>query len=262
MTLRSLRWSTLVCIGSVALGAACGDDGGTGGAGATGGGGEASTTSSNAGGGGTGATGGAGGATTASSGGSGGGSAIAAAIDGYRIELPCENPDATSYNEGDNCNWNPALADQSGDPNWELKSETVRTIGGDPGTVYDVEIRFRGISEPKNYQGGTLVGEHFYIGGTEVVDNYNVYSIKVNDPPETYHLTRTETATGHYIVTLDYVATIPMRGGTSLTIGMYDHNTAAISNGGGVVVPDIAPAPAAYSGHFIQMDVVSVTPQQ
>lgn len=256
------RRSTLVCLSSVALiAAACGDDSATGGTGATGSGGETSTTSS-AGGQATTSTGGAGGASTTSTGGSGGATAIAAEIDGYRIELPCENPDATSYNEGDNCNWNPALADQTGDPNWELKSETLKTIGGDAGTVYDVEIRFRGISEPKNYQGGTLVGEHFYIGGTEVVDNYNVYSIKVNDPPETYHLTRTETPTGHYIVSLDYTATIPMRGGTTVTIGMYDHNTAAISNGGGVVVDGVAPAPAPYSGHFIQMDVISVTPRQ
>ncbi|NUO50393.1 MAG: hypothetical protein HOV80_16180 [Polyangiaceae bacterium] len=187
---------------------------------------------------------------------------IAAEIDGYRIELPCENADPQAYNPGDTCAWDPALADQTGDPDWELKIEVDKVIGGDPNTVYDVEMRFRGVSEPKNYQDGTVVADHFYIGGTEVLNDYNVYSITVGDPAQVYYLNRNEAATGHYMIQLDYTVTIPMRGGTTVTIGMYDHNTQAIANGEKFVVDGIPPAPDPFAGHFIQMDVVSVAPQR
>jgi hypothetical protein len=61
---------------------------------------------------------------------------------------------------------------------------------------------------------------------------------------------------------LDYTVTIPMRGGTTVTVGMYDHNGEAIPNGEKYVVDGIPSAPDPFPGHFTQMDVVTVTAQQ
>lgn len=190
----------------------------------------------------------------------GGMESIAAALEDARLELPCENPDPMAYaSDGATCNWDPdLLAMSSTVPEFALAIEREVTIGGDPGTIYAITMRFRGVSEPKNYEGGTLVGDHFYIGGTEIRNDYNIYSIEVADPAETYYLTRTETPTGHYTIAFDYEGTIRARGGTTLTLGIYDHNTVAIANWELRVVDGIPPAPAPYSGHFVHMNVVSV----
>jgi hypothetical protein len=186
---------------------------------------------------------------------------FAAPLAGYRWELPCQNKDAASYKVGDTCPWDPALlARGTAEAPWKLKIEDIKTFGGDPAVVYQVTLRFRGISEPKNYQDGTLIGDHFYVGGTEKRDDYNIYSIKVSDPPRTYHLTRHEKKTGHFTFKFDYTAPVEIRGGAQVVLGTYDHNTQAIANGEQHVVDGIAPAPQPYAGHFVQMDVVSVKP--
>lgn len=206
-------------------------------------------------------------ASASQSGSSGTGSLadVAAEIDGYRFELPCTNPDPTAYAAGDNCPWDPALLDGPNavdDPEFELKIVEEKTIAGDPATTYDVKLHVRGVSEPKNYMGGEAIGDNFYVGGTEVRDDYNIYSLHVSDPDQIYYFTRDEQPTGHRINALDYEATIPMKGGATLTMTIADHNTLAISNGFGTVVDGVPPAPDAYSGHFIQLDVVEVTVQE
>jgi hypothetical protein len=77
-----------------------------------------------------------------------------------------------------------------------------------------------------------------------------------------FQLNRNEAATGHSMIQLDYTVTIPMRGGTTVTVGMYDHNGEAIPNGEKYVVDGIPSAPDPFPGHFTQMDVVTVTAQQ
>jgi hypothetical protein len=185
----------------------------------------------------------------------------ASALSGARWELPCQNGDPAAYKPKDTCKWDPALlAKGSSESPWKLKIQEVKAFGGKPGVLYEVTLRFRGISEPKNYQGGRAIGEHFYVGGEEVRDNYNIYALEVADPPQKYYVTRDERKTGHFTFTLDYMATVQIRGGAQVTLGTYDHNDESIANGEHHVVPGIPPAPAPYAGHFIQMDVVSVKP--
>jgi hypothetical protein len=185
----------------------------------------------------------------------------ASALSGARWELPCHNRDPEAYKPKDVCKWDPALLAKgvSEDP-WKLKIEEKKTFGGKPDVIYEVTLRFRGISEPKNYQGGQPVGEHFYVGGEEVRDNYNIYVLDVADPPQKYYLTRDERKTGHFTFKFDYTATVKIRGGAQVTLGTYDHNDESIANGEHHVVPGLPPAPQPYAGHFIQMDVVSVKP--
>jgi hypothetical protein len=98
------------------------------------------------------------------------------------------------------------------------------------------------------------------VGGSEKRDDYSIYSLRVADPSQTYHLTRHERKTGHLTFKFDYTVTIKIRGGAKVTLGLYDHNKQAIANGERHVVDGIPPAPEPYAGHFVQMDVVSVKP--
>lgn len=183
----------------------------------------------------------------------------AAPLDRYRWELPCQNPDPDAYKLRDTCPWDPALLQRGrAEEPWSLKIEDIKTFGGKPDVIYEVTLRFRGVSEPKNYEGGQALGDHFYVGGQEKRDNYNIYSITVSDPPQTYYLNRDERKTGHFTFAFDYTSTIQVRGGARVTLGTYDHNQESIANGEHHVVQGIAPAPRPFAGHFIQMDVLGV----
>lgn len=188
----------------------------------------------------------------------------AGAMNGYRWELPCEDPSLR-----DTCAWDPALLDGAiDDPMYTLHREDAITFGGDPAVVYDVQIRVRGLTEPKDFSGGEVQQEYFQIDGTPGTNDYNIYSVSVGDPAHVYTLNRNAMGTGHYTFVVDYTVTIPIRGGTSVTMAMMDPNMQAIANPGGssgspdpFVVPEIPPFPDPFYGQFLQMDVLAVTPQ-
>lgn len=188
----------------------------------------------------------------------------AGAMNGYRWELPCADPSAR-----DTCPWDPAVLEGAiEDPAYTLHRELQVAFGGDPATVYDVTIRIRGLAEPKNFTDGEVQQEHFQIGGTPTVDDYNIYGIDVTDPAQSYTVNRHETPHNHFVFVMDYTVTIPIRGGATVTMKMLDPNDVAIANPGGAsgsadpyVVPEIPPFPDPFYGQFIQMDVVSVAAQ-
>lgn len=190
--------------------------------------------------------------------------AFAGEMNGYRWELPCEDP-----SQRDTCPWDPALLEGAiDDPDVTLHRETLVVFGGDPAVVYDVEIRLRGLVEPKTFTGGEVWAEHFQLGGTPDVNDYNIYAIDVADPAQRYTLNRNAMSVGHYTFVIDYTVTIPIRGGTEVRLTMIDPNNIAIANPGGssgsadpFVVPEIPPFPDPFYGQFIQMNVLSVTPQ-
>jgi hypothetical protein len=183
-------------------------------------------------------------------------------MNGYRWELPCEDP-----SQRDTCPWDPALLEGAvKDPSYTLRRETAVTFGGDPTVVYDVQIRIRGLVEPKDFADGMVQENHFQIGGTPGTNDYNIYAIEVGDPLQVYTLNRNEMGIGHYTFILDYTVTIPIRGGTEVVMAMSDPNNIAIANPGGAsgsvdpfVVPEIPPFPDPFYGQFIQMDVLAVT---
>src|SRR5438477_6026257 len=89
---------------------------------------------------------GSGGAGNGGAGGAGGGgTSPAAALDKFRFECPCKPAAADHLSNGD-CNVAP-----------QTDRQTVKkTMGGDSGTVYNVTLRVRGLSEPNMYTGGML----------------------------------------------------------------------------------------------------------
>jgi len=171
--------------------------------------------------------------------------AIATQLQGFRIELPCD----VMTTEVGVCTTT-ATVDKQTHP---------LAIGGDPGTTYDIELRVRGVVEWMTYSGcaaGTQAP--FCIGGTKIDATFNIYSLSVPDPKQTYYFNR-GAAIEHAVYTIDYTVTIPIKGGAALTFSVDGQNLKEMANITNLVVPGIPPAPQAYSGQFLQLDVVSVT---
>jgi hypothetical protein len=225
-------------------------------AGASGMGGRAATGGNGGGGGGTGSggVGGArdGGADAGSNGGAG--ASPAAALHMFRIECPCK---AGSPTTDGNCDVTPAVDRQN----------IVKTMGGDPGTVYDVTLRVRGLTEPNTYRNGMLQGQRFYIGGTSSQSGYTSYMMTVADPAQHYFFNY-NASVGHIHFLLDYQVTVKIRGGSKVTFDVNGAAAGSTPDGHGVanfdmlVVPDVPPAPMWYNGQFVQLDVVSTLPAQ
>lgn len=166
---------------------------------------------------------------------------IAGNLDGLRWEIPCTNsgtPVCTSNNEF---------------------SETA-TMLGDPGSSYDVTLRFRGVIEQKTYSGGVKDG-YFLTGGTPAADGYNIYRLEISDPPSVYYL-NAGTSNIQRVWELDVTKTIPIAAGATVTLSADAEDGFIIANTDGsgqpIIPAGVPPAPNAFPGQFIQMDVVSV----
>lgn len=168
---------------------------------------------------------------------------VASPLHGMRLELPC-----TSAHVGDGCST--SLATRRA------------TILGDAAAIYNVTIRVRGVVEDRTYVGGTTTG-YWNVGGMLSTErNYNMYRLEVSHPHGIFHL---NAGTGQpYTHAIDYTQTIQVAGGVELILTgdpldggeVYNH---AMTTRTPIVVPDIPPAPAAFDGQFVQLDVVSVS---
>jgi hypothetical protein len=166
-----------------------------------------------------------------------------AALDGLRWTLPCSN------NGNGYCDT----------PQNDAKSAT---LSGNAGAIYDVALRFRGVVEPKTYLYGSADG-YWQTGGIPNEDLYNVYKLEIAAPAQTYYLNAGSSGLG-YCVPIDYTKTVQVQAGTTVSLTADSIDAAEVDNhddaySAPIVVPGIPPAPAAYDGQFIQMDVVSVT---
>lgn len=137
----------------------------------------------------------------------------------------------------------------------------VITIGGTPGTVYELGVRFRGVVEQKTYEGGDADGL-WQTGGTPADDVYNTYRIEISDPAQTYFLNAGESSIRHCWL-LDLARTLEVSAGATITFTLdVGGDAREIINidelGAPIVVPDVAPAPAAYDGQFVQVDVGAI----
>jgi hypothetical protein len=172
---------------------------------------------------------------------------VAASLSGLRWEIPCTGP-----NQGNNVCSAPGPV------------QTSTVLAGQAGRTYDVTLRFRGVIEQHTYTGGTNDGAYFQIGGVPSADGFNVYELDISDPPSTYYLNRGMSFI-YWCFPIDYTATIPMAAGATVTLRGDARDGAEIvntdPNNMPIVIPDIPPAPAAYDGQFIQMDVRSVVPR-
>src|SRR5690242_10112293 len=91
----------------------------------------------------------------------------AGALSGLRWEIPC----------GADLGGNVCAATDAPDQ--------TAMVTGTAGTHYSVALRFRGVVETKAYTGGTN-DNYFNTGGADNGDSFNVYSLAVSSPMQTY----------------------------------------------------------------------------
>ena len=172
--------------------------------------------------------------------------AVAAALDGLRWELPCTS--------------------DTGDPTacQTLPSASASaTMGGVPGATYDVTLRFRGIVEISTFVGGSANGYWQIGGGPPDGSTINVYGLDITAPTQTCFVN--QGVSHRVVVPLDYTETVPVAAGATVTLHADSRDSYELRNldgsGQPLVVPGVPPAPRAFDGQFVQMEVVSVARQ-
>ncbi len=176
---------------------------------------------------------------------------VAKALEGMRYEIPCMDSPAGAF-----CN--------GGSPPPAAKSVVLT---GTTGKSYVIGIRVRGVVEQNSYSGTTAGGAQgtnaafFVVDGTVTNGNWNTYSLAVSSPPKNAFLN--SGATGHsYVDGLDYTARLAANAGATITLSSASIDNLIAKNlaqaGTPIVIPGIVPAPAAFNGQFVQLDVETV----
>lgn len=164
-------------------------------------------------------------------------------LDGLRWELPCASRLSDTVCTADSTR------------------EVSTVLLGTPGERYRVTARFRGVVEQKGFRGGIPVHDHWQIGGIPDNDTWNVYSLRVSSPPATFYVNRGPTGLFECVL-LDITEDFEVDVGATVQLVADSVNQLEIGNrdafGRAIVVPGVPPAPRAYDGQFVQMDVVSV----
>jgi hypothetical protein len=170
----------------------------------------------------------------------------AATLAPLRIEHPCTGGGCGSMPE-DTCL---TVADDIDDA----------TLMGDAGVVYDVTFRVRGVVEMADYAGGDFDGA-VYVGGSGT-SGWNSFRLTTSDPPQTYWLNPLGSG-DYYTQPVDTTFIAPVADGATVELyGGAGGDQCSIFNhdqvGNPIVVRNIPPAPAAFDGQFLQVDVVSI----
>jgi hypothetical protein len=152
--------------------------------------------------------------------------------------------------------------DTSGDAcNAELSPAWKETAGGEPGQVFQLTLRVRGVVEQKTYTGGTRLG-YWQVGGTPDTTGYNVFHLRVGS--QDYYLNAGQSMI-RYCWPIDYTQTIAVHAGDELVFEVLSTDLAIIKNtdqaGQPIVVSGIPPAPDSFNGQFVQVDVERIQPQ-
>ena len=169
-----------------------------------------------------------------------------ASLDDLRAELPCTGG-GTAF---DNC----ATV---------VSDEESATLAGEAGVTYDVSIQVTGVMEQKTYSDWTSRDGMWIEDGTPDGSSFNVVRLQISSPAQTYYLNAGESFQGLCYL-LDFAKTVVMSNGATITLYADtggDQLSILNIDGQGVpiVAPGVPPAPAAYDGQFLQVDVVSIT---
>jgi hypothetical protein len=141
---------------------------------------------------------------------------------------------------------------------------TSLTVGGTPGTMYQVKIHIRGVVEPTHVNGGVAgTPANFITGGSAFPDNtnegqYQQWRLTTTVPNQHYYLNAFTEGLSHIVKLLDYTETIQIGGGSTITLDVHDGNAHEISNT--VNNPPLAPTGVSgsmNSGQFVQIDADS-----
>jgi hypothetical protein len=115
----------------------------------------------------------------------------------------------------------------------QRQHEIAFLFGGDPGVVYDVTLRIRGLFEPTTIVGGEapdVAHPYFVIGGQSRTVDYSRWHVDVSQPARTYTLNHYPSVS-HTIYKEDFEATLPISGGARIVVQTIDSNDREIDNG-------------------------------
>lgn len=190
-----------------------------------------------------GAAGGSAGMTSTGSGGAGAGAPglgeIVGKMDGYLGMYPCGAGDFTGYD-----------CINTSCTNGSKRVQQDFTIGGSASTVYEIELRVRGLVEAKNYtsacmrragstmDSSTMGGDFLCTGGATQNSSYNEYSLtvtagQVTGEPTFYGLnSRNGTGEAHESWALNYTFKFRVHGGGTVRYTYFDSNCRMITNCG------------------------------
>lgn len=244
--------------GTSAAGGRGGSTGGTSGSGGSGGG---AGTTGRGGMSGSGGTAGAGGAAGRGGATGTGGTTGSGGSAGNFFPMPLRVDDPCSSLLGGNTCLHQGKTSDNGTP---FSSMASITVGGTTGTTYQVKIHIRGVVEPTHIMGGTAgTPTNFITGGSAYADNtnegqYQQWRLTTTVPNQHYYLNVYTESLSHIVKLLDFPETIPIGGGSIITLDVHDGNAHEISNT--VNNPPLAPAgcPGSMnSGQFVQIDADS-----
>ena len=173
---------------------------------------------------------------------------VAATLEGLRWELPCLTfpTDFPEYI----CFTRPEVT-------------TSTRITGLTAKRYAIQLRLRGVLETKAYVGAQRVVGTVLSGGTPAQDDWNIYRLTVSSPAQTFHLNG-GTSGDYQCTRVDVEFEVIANGGATFTLFAtpVDDRLSQIRNrdadGGAIVIPGVDPAPRAFDGQFLQMDVLRV----
>jgi hypothetical protein len=183
----------------------------------------------------------------------------AAALREFRWEMGCTEP-----REGNLCALFPPNEDTCPAEGYFAQDEQI-VFGGEAGTVYDVTLHIQGTGEAGDYTGGEAMPEEFLIGATHVPGLHNLMSLEVSEPAQLYF--PNAGAGGGSVQVYDYMTTIPIQAGATLTFKTYDsdclhHRYCQDNNTNpcvGLSIPGVQEEP--FDGAFLHITVVSVEAQ-
>jgi len=137
------------------------------------------------------------------------------------------------------------------------------TMGGTAGMTYQVKIHVRGVVEPTHVQGGQVgTPAQFVTGGERYADGtnestYQQWRLTTTVPNQHYFLNVYSQGLSHVVYVIDYMETIPIGGGSTVTLEVYDGNAHAISNTVNKPPLSIDGIPGSMmSGQFVQIDAM------
>lgn len=178
---------------------------------------------------------------------------VAKALEGLRVESACMPPST-----GNLCN-----RFASG----EVSNQAFLT--GTPGRSYSITLRFRGVVERRAYDtvtsgGATGTNAAFFVTVPAFPTIGNaVLGFEVGSTTKTHFVLNSGTDDINHTYAIDYTAQIRAASGDQVTL-FYDNAIAQVRNRDQtlkpIVVPGIPPAPDAFDGQFVHVNVVSVAP--
>jgi hypothetical protein len=178
----------------------------------------------------------------------------AASLDHLLLDIPCPRADAPTE-----CDVVESV---------RKRSKTVR-MGGDSNRTYAVKLHFCGPAEGRRYTACVAGGSNplLCVDGKTASENpddpsYPTYELKVAAPAHSYFLNGQPLYDD--IMKIDYSVTVPIQGGSSVTLGTDGGSNAGIYtsklNGRNFTCADVPGIQQPFVGQFIYMTVDGVEP--